>query len=695
MKQLGDGDRHLTYPDFIERHYDNRTRAVATITTVLAYTAYSAGQFAAAAAILQVLIGWSYGNCLLLAGAIVTLYTAAGGYLAVTFTDRVQVTLVLVGIVAVGIPVAISQAGSWADMRAVLPAAHYDFGAQGWDRVAALVVSMVLSFFVAMDSFSRSFAARDAAAAQRGALLAPVLMLPIALAVAWLGLAAAVLYPDPASSASILATFVLDRFPVGLKGLMVIGILSAVMSVASISVLTASANYARDIHQRYLRPDITARGDAADRHAGLARRRRPGPPARLEDARHHRHPPVRLHAQLGRPLPADDRGAVDGPDPRLRRVLEHERVARDGHRLAPRGGRRRGRHLHSGSALAGALRFGRAADRPDGRAQAVKIVFAEMPEAEGRDLSIERRNLPADARVETVTFLGDRDALLAACRGADAILTDYVPFDRAVLGGLEGCRLISVTATGWDCVDVAAAAERGIRVAAVGEYCTDEVADHTLALLLALNRRLLAYHRQVQVGHSWRWNEVQGLKRLAGQTLGLVGFGRIGQAVGRRALGFGMKVLACDPRVDAGTVRRFGAEPASLDELLARADIISLHSNLDAGSRGLLNRAAFEKMKRKPLLINVARGGLLVEADLVDALDRGLVAGAALDVLAEDSPDLGHHPLVGRPDVLLTPHVAFYSESALEDLRRISASNIREFLEGRPDRVFRLVEAPA
>ena len=256
VKELGDGERHLTYPDFIEKHYDNRTRAVATITTVLAYTAYSAGQFAAAAAILQVLIGWGYGQCLLLAGAIVTLYTAAGGYLAVTYTDRVQVTLVLVGIVAIGIPVAISQAGSWGDMQGTLPATHYDFGAQGWDKVAALVVSMVLSFFVAMDSFSRSFAARDAETARRGALIAPLLMLPIAVAVAWLGLAAAVLYPDPDATASILATFVVDRFPVGLKGLMVIGILSAVMSVASISVLTASANYARDIHQRYLRPDI-------------------------------------------------------------------------------------------------------------------------------------------------------------------------------------------------------------------------------------------------------------------------------------------------------------------------------------------------------------------------------------------------------------------------------------------------------
>jgi solute:Na+ symporter, SSS family len=257
VKQLGDRHRHLTYPDFIEQHYDNRTRAVATITTVLAYTAYSAGQLAAAAAILQVLLGWDYAVSLLLASAIVIVYTAAGGYLAVTYTDRVQVALVLLGIVAVGVPVAISQAGSWADIRASLPASYYDLGAQGWDRVAALVVSLVLSFFVAMDSFSRSFAARDAATARTGALLAMVLILPIALAVTWLGLAAAVLYPDRASGASILATFVLDAFPPGLKGLMVIGILSAIMSVTSICVLTASANYARDIHQRYIRPGIS------------------------------------------------------------------------------------------------------------------------------------------------------------------------------------------------------------------------------------------------------------------------------------------------------------------------------------------------------------------------------------------------------------------------------------------------------
>lgn len=325
----------------------------------------------------------------------------------------------------------------------------------------------------------------------------------------------------------------------------------------------------------------------------------------------------------------------------------------------------------------------------------MKIVFAEAPEAEGRDLSIERRHMPVGAQVETFTWRGDRAALVAACRDAEAILTDYVPFNDAVLRDLPRLRLISVTGTGWDCVDVAAAAARGIRVAAVGEYCTDEVADHALALLLALERRLFDYRRQVQDEHSWRWNDITGTRRLAGQALGLVGFGRIGQAVARRASAFGMTILAADPRVPDDVVRGHGAEPVSFDALLERADILSLHCNLDATNRGLLNRAAFTKMQRSPRLINVARGGLVIEADLVDALDAGRVSGAALDVLAEDSPDLGHHPLVGRRDVILTPHVAFYSEAALEDLRRISAENIRAFLEGRPDDVFRLVPAAA
>jgi SSS family solute:Na+ symporter len=206
------------------------------------------------------MLGWDYELCLLVAGAIVILYTAVGGYLAVTYTDWVQVALLLVGVVVVGIPVAISAAGGWAHMRAVLPGSYYDLGAQGWDRIAALVVSMVLAFFVGMDSFSRCFAARAAAAARNGALLAAVLIIPLAVAAVWLGLAAAVLYPDPAAAgSSVLATFVLDTFPPGLKGLMLIAVLSAIMSTADICILTASANYTRDIHQRFIRPDLEPR----------------------------------------------------------------------------------------------------------------------------------------------------------------------------------------------------------------------------------------------------------------------------------------------------------------------------------------------------------------------------------------------------------------------------------------------------
>jgi solute:Na+ symporter, SSS family len=275
IKRLGDRHGHLTYPDFMEQHYDGRTRLVATLTTVLAYTAYSAGQLVAAAAILQVLLGWDYSAALLLASLIVVVYTAAGGYLAVTYTDWVQVVLLLGGIVVIGIPIAIARAGNWGELQAALPASYFDPGAQGWDRVAALVVALVLSFFVAMDSFSRCYAARDESAARNGTLLAILMMLPLAVAGVWLGLACAVLYPQVDAGNGILTTFVLDSFPIGLKGLVLVGILSAVMSSADICILTASANYTRDIHQRYLRPDIPPRamlkvGTMASLAAGLA-----------------------------------------------------------------------------------------------------------------------------------------------------------------------------------------------------------------------------------------------------------------------------------------------------------------------------------------------------------------------------------------------------------------------------------------
>ncbi len=259
VKDLGDRHGHLTYPDFIEQRFDGRTRVVATVTTVLAYVAYSAGQLVASAAILQVLLGWDYHAALLLAGGIVIVYTATGGYLAVTYTDWVQFLLLLLGVVFIGMPIAIQAAGHWADLRAALPASHFDPGAQGWGNVAALVVSIVLSFFVAMDSYSRSFAAKHRRAARNGTLLAVVFMLPLAVASVWLGLASAVLFPGVEQGNGILTHFILETFPVGLKGLVLVAVLAAVMSSADICILTASANYTRDIHQRFLQPGIRPR----------------------------------------------------------------------------------------------------------------------------------------------------------------------------------------------------------------------------------------------------------------------------------------------------------------------------------------------------------------------------------------------------------------------------------------------------
>ena len=314
-----------------------------------------------------------------------------------------------------------------------------------------------------------------------------------------------------------------------------------------------------------------------------------------------------------------------------------------------------------------------------------------MLEAIGRDISIERECLPPGACIRAFTWTGDAGALVSICNGADAVLTDYVPFTRDVLRQLPDLRIISVAATGWDSVDIEAAADMGIRVASVGEYCTDEVADHSMALLLALNRRLRDYDAQVQLRKSWRWNEVHGIRPLKEQVLGLIGCGRVGKAVARRAIGFGLRVLAYDPAFAADSGSQIAIEQVSLDEVLMRSDIISLHCPLKPDTAGILDANAFARMRRRPLLINVARGGLIVEKDLVEALDSGRISGAALDVLTDESPDLASHPLRGRKDVLLTPHVAFYSESAIANVRRISADNIRNFLDGRIDQVNRLV----
>jgi SSS family solute:Na+ symporter len=259
VKRWGDEHQLLTYPDFIETRYDSRTRIVATITTIIAFIGYAAGQLAAAGAILSTLLGWDYSSSLLLASSIIVIYTATGGFLAVTYTDWVQFSLLFVGVVLVGIPIAIANGGTWQTLTTQLPSGYFDPTGWGVPTMLALGVSLPLSFFVAMDSYTRMFAAKSDVVAKRGTLLATLFLLPLAVGAVWLGMTAALLYPGVDNSNGILSRLVMDIFPVGFKGLMLVGILAALMSTADICILTAAANGSRDIYQRYINPEVAPR----------------------------------------------------------------------------------------------------------------------------------------------------------------------------------------------------------------------------------------------------------------------------------------------------------------------------------------------------------------------------------------------------------------------------------------------------
>ena len=256
VKREGNKHNLLTYPEFIETRYDSRTQIVATITTILAYIGYAAGQFAAAGAILSTLLGWDYSSSLLLASAIVVAYTATGGFLAVTYTDWVQVALLLVGVVIVGIPISIANGGTLEAFSTSLPTGHFNPIGLGLPTMLAMGVSIPLAFFVSMDNYTRMFAAKDEAVAKRGTYLAAAFLVPLVIGSTWLGLTAAILYPGVESEGDILSRLIIDVFPVGLKGLLLVGLLAALMSSADICILTAAANGSRDIYQRYMNPDV-------------------------------------------------------------------------------------------------------------------------------------------------------------------------------------------------------------------------------------------------------------------------------------------------------------------------------------------------------------------------------------------------------------------------------------------------------
>jgi D-3-phosphoglycerate dehydrogenase len=302
----------------------------------------------------------------------------------------------------------------------------------------------------------------------------------------------------------------------------------------------------------------------------------------------------------------------------------------------------------------------------------------------GEDLAIEREVL-ASMRVEKVQWSNAAD-LQRALADCDAVLCMHAPMNCEVIQSLARCRAIVRYGTGLDNIDLRAAANAEIPVAGVSDYCTEEVANHTVALLLAWNRRILEYSDMVSTGMWNRRRNTTGnwgyrLERLGGATLGLLGFGHIGKAVAARVCALGMKVIAHSPSLKPADSARYGVEAVDRATLLARSDYLSLHLPLTSETAGVIGREALGALKPGCVLINTARGGLVDEEALVDALQNGRLAGALLDVY-KCAPLPPEHPIRQCVNVILTPHVAFYSEGALNELRRRAAEQVRTFLSG-------------
>jgi D-3-phosphoglycerate dehydrogenase / 2-oxoglutarate reductase len=274
--------------------------------------------------------------------------------------------------------------------------------------------------------------------------------------------------------------------------------------------------------------------------------------------------------------------------------------------------------------------------------------------------------------------------LLPLVADADAVLTQFAPIDARVVAAMNRVRVIVRYGIGVDNVDLDAARARGIAVCNVPEYCLDEVADHTLAFILALTRQVVPNCLHLRAG---RWSlgaPLAAMRTLREMTVGVVGFGRIGREVVRRLLAFRGRVLVFDPIVGAAEIEHVGATPvASLDALLAECDLLTLHCPSTARTRRMIDATALAKMKRGALLVNLARGDVVDTAALVAALELGQLAGAALDV-CDPEPIPPDHTLLRLSNVIVTPHIASASCRALRRLREEATDTVVRALRGEP-----------
>lgn len=268
--------------------------------------------------------------------------------------------------------------------------------------------------------------------------------------------------------------------------------------------------------------------------------------------------------------------------------------------------------------------------------------------------------------------------ILRVCKDAEGLLNQYALMTRKVLEKLPKCKVIARYGVGVDSIDLQAATDLGIVVANVPDYCVQEVAVQAVTLLMALIRKIAFFDQSVRSGQ-WDFRQGMPINRIRGKTMGLVGCGKIGLELAKMISSMGVRVISFDPYLQKASG---GIELVDLDTLLKESDFISIHCPLNKSTRHLIGEKAFHQMKKRPLIVNTARGPIIDEMALIEALKGGLVSGAGLDVLEKEPPD-PQSPLLTMENVIFSPHVGFYSEESIRELNRRTAESVADVLLGK------------
>lgn len=328
----------------------------------------------------------------------------------------------------------------------------------------------------------------------------------------------------------------------------------------------------------------------------------------------------------------------------------------------------------------------------------MKVVFADSKEVMGGDYSYLKQYFydNTDNKSEIVFYEhdGDDSKFIDELKDADGLITGYLEIDEKIMKECKKLKTISIMATGYNFINIEHANKYNIAVSVIAEYCTQEVADHVMALMLSLNKKIKHYTNEIDNKYNFDYSSTSAGMKLEGSTLGIFGLGKIGRAVAKRAQGFGVNVIGYDPYIKPELAKECGIEMKTVDEIFETSDNISLNMLLTEENTYFLNKLTFNKMKKNPYILNVSRGMLINEDDLAEALDSGIIKGAGLDVLSTESPDLENSPLVGRENVVITPHSAFFSADAMLECQKVSCDNVLNYLNNDLDKMFRLVNHP-